>query len=69
MTLRRVIHAAKPGGGYRQIPLELRITTSEGRGRKGVQTLIRVNGVPVSSPTISTIETCNRLEIELIRAP
>ncbi|MEI6165863.1 MAG: hypothetical protein WCS52_01580 [bacterium] len=66
MTLRRIIHLAKEGGGYRQIPLCVKITT-KGQGIQKRQASFRLNGHPLPKPEITNLDSYTRLEIEIIR--
>ena len=63
LTLRRLIHAARPGGGYRRIPLTLRI----GRVRAGGQPSIIINGRPVATPAVASLAGLNKLDIEVLQ--
>jgi len=59
LTLRRVIHAACPGGGYRCIPLTLTIRPA--RQRKS--DFVRINGRTMAMPELASLEGIQELDI------
>lgn len=61
LTLRRLIHVARPEGGYRRIPLTLCIRKAGGRQKPSTV----INGSPVATPDVVTLEGIKALNIEV----
>lgn len=61
LTLRRLIHVALPGGGYRSLPLELRIHRTDGRSGASVT----INGRPAQTAEVARLDGFDRLTIVL----
>lgn len=61
LTLRRIVHVARPEGGYRQIPLTLRIRPAGAKSRPGVT----INGRPAAAPEVATLDGVQALDIVL----
>lgn len=61
LTLQRLIHVACPGGGYRQVPLTLRIRKADARHKPATF----INGRAVATPDVATLEGIRTLEIEV----
>lgn len=60
LHFRRIIHAAKPGGGYRRIPLEL---TIKKLGKDGKPNKITINGKSAAAIEVQSLAGLSRLEI------
>jgi hypothetical protein len=61
LTLRRLIHVARPEGGYRRIPLTLCIRKANARHQPSAV----INGSPVATPDVVTLEGIKALNIEV----
>jgi hypothetical protein len=64
LTFRRVIHVARPGGGYRGVPLTVDIERS-GDGERLSDTLIRVNGRRQESAEVWDLTGVKKLKVEI----
>ena len=64
LTLRRVIHYALPGGGYRRIPLEIDIRPQVGR-RAGEAAVVKINGRRAAKAEVADLKDIRRLRIEI----
>jgi len=64
LTFRRVIYVARPGGGYRGVPLTVDIERSGDGGRLG-DTLIRVNGRRQESAEVWDLTGVKELNVEI----
>lgn len=65
LTLRRLIHVARPKGGYRQVPLTLRLRPA----RAGETPGVTLNGRPSPVAEVATLDGVERLEIVLTQRP
>ena len=61
LTLRRLIHVACPEGGYRQIPLALRIRKADARHTASTC----INGSRVATPAVEKLDNIRKLDIEV----
>jgi hypothetical protein len=59
LTLRRLIHVAQPGGGYRVIPLTLSVRPA----RPGETPGVTINGRPAPTAELASLDGVERLEI------
>ena len=59
LTLRRIVHAALPKGGYRPIPLTVRVQPASAAVKPGVT----INGRPAAAPEVTTLEGVHALDI------
>mgnify|MGYP001106203571 CR=1 FL=1 len=64
LTFKRVVHMAKPGGGYREIPLTIDIKRS-GDGKGPRDSLIRVNGRRQDAVEVWDLNGVKKLNIEI----
>ncbi len=65
LTLRRLIHVAQPQGGYRQVPLTLRLRPA----RAGETPGVTINGRPSPAAEVATLDGFKRLEVVLTHRP
>jgi hypothetical protein len=61
LTLRRLIHVAEPKGGYRQIPMTLRIHNADARHKPSTV----INGSPVATPVVEKLDHIRKLDIDV----
>jgi hypothetical protein len=61
LTLRRLIHVAEPKGGYRQIPMTLRIRNADARHKPSTV----INGSPVATPVVEKLDHIRKLDIDV----
>jgi hypothetical protein len=61
LTLRRLIHVAQPAGGYRRIPLTLRVRPA----RRGEAFGVTINGRPAPAAEVANLNGIERLEITI----
>jgi hypothetical protein len=64
LTLRRIIHAARPEGGYRRIPMTLRIRPAAGAAPE-----VRINGRRSEAAEVATLAGIEKLDILIVRQP
>jgi hypothetical protein len=64
LRLRRIIHLARPGGGYRRIPFELNIG-SEGTGNTVRQTRVTINGRRSEAAELWSLEGLQRVDMTI----
>ena len=60
LTFRRIVHAAKTGGGYHRIPLTLEINTT---GKK--ESVVKINGKLVPSAEVQSLDGLSKLDIQI----
>jgi hypothetical protein len=65
MTYRRLIHAARNGGGYDVIPLEV-VIGRQGKGRTLKQWQVRINGQEAQRAEVASLKGLAALKIEMI---
>jgi hypothetical protein len=63
LTLRRLIHVAIPGGGYRRIPLTVNVRNA-GAGQKPS---VVINGRPAATAEVATLDGLDELVIDVRR--
>jgi len=66
LRLRRIIHVARPGGGYRRIPFELNIS-SEGTGNALRETRVTINGRRAEAAELWSLEGVQRVDMTITR--
>lgn len=64
LTLKRIIHLARPEGGYRRIPLSIDIR-KKGGGKQVTDTIIKVNGSRQEKAEVWNLEDADQLNFEI----
>lgn len=66
MTYQRLIHCHLPSGGYRVIPLQVRIDR-KGDGRNCVAEHVKINGRRADNAEVDSVESLRKLNVEIVR--
>ncbi|HOX06048.1 MAG TPA: hypothetical protein PK280_06570 [Planctomycetota bacterium] len=62
LSFRRIIHQARPGGGYRKIPLSLEVST-RGSGSRVLGTEVTLNGRRVPAAEVARLDGLSRVDL------
>ena len=65
LTFKRVIHLARSGGGYRQIPFTLNIR-KEGKGKRKVETKVTINGQSANRAEVEDLSAMDKVDVEIV---